>query len=285
MTTAAPAFDEQATRVDHRTTVVQTPLERHLASPASDILSAEEEARLLKLSHAGDLVARNELIERNVRLMVKLAKRYGNAVDVDDMVGEATIAIIRAIEKFDASKAGKLSTYATWWIRQRYGRMMNQSSIVHVPVDISQAVRSTVRNFERTHGTSPTDAEVHAEIGPENHRYTLERVQLARRAFATLSLDRTLTLDSDTTAHEVVGDDRNLRLQDDFVALTSDRETLRVLLTDLSYDDCDLIARRFGLADYAPHTLDEVAALTGETKIQVRRREHRILKALREVAC
>ena len=278
-------FDDPAILEPDPTPISRTPLEQLLASDKSRVLSQDEERALLRRSKKGDLNARNTLIEHNVRLMMKLAGKFRNvpgALETDELVSEATIAIIRAIEKFDENKAGKLSTYATWWIRQRMSRE-GVVPAVHIPVDVRTMVPSAVRRLTNEHGYEPTDEQVLAAL--PNTRLTLDMVTRCRAAINVLSLDAPRkTDDADSgTLHEVIADQRDLDL-DAFVDDIDNQATIAALLAELDDDDTDLLARRYGMRGYGAQPLEDIARDLGVERIDVARAEHRVLRKLRKTA-
>jgi RNA polymerase primary sigma factor len=247
------------------------------------LLTREEERDLARRKDAGDEAAKRRLIESNLRLVMSLTRNYRRAdVPLLDLIQEGNLGLIRAVEKFDYRMGYKLSTYATWWIRQAITRALaDQGRLIRLPVHVSDQARRVMRArrvLAQKLNREPTPAEI-----AETSGFTEERVhQLLDLVEDPVSLETPVG-----TGESSYSD----LIEDDTVAgpeqATAERLRSAELAEALSQLDARLraiIERRFGLAGHPPGTLDEIGKELGVTRERVRQLEARALRELRAVA-
>jgi len=243
------------------------------------LLSAEEEVYYSRLARGGDEASRQRMIESNLRLVVKIARRYVNrGLNLLDLVEEGNLGLIRAVEKFDPELGFRFSTYATWWIRQNVERaLMNQTRTIRLPVhvvkELNQCVRAT-RQLSQTldHIPTPQDIADKLDKSPEQ---VLKLLRFNERVGSVDVLigDDAKTL-VDTIADEHVSNPEELSGDDDIAA------TLDNLVGGLTPKQQEIICRRFGLRNYDVSTLEEVGKAVGLTRERVRQIQIEILAQL-----
>jgi RNA polymerase primary sigma factor len=257
-----------------------------------DLLTAEEEVELAKRIEAGDLEAKERMINSNLRLVVSIAKKYqGQELSLLDLIQEGIFGLIRAAEKFDYRKGFKFSTYATFWIRQAIQRgLANKARTIRIPVHIGQRERKLVRaerELAAELGRDPTDREVAAKA-----ELPLEELQEVRDAARTVtSLDRGVGEEEDTALGDLLpsGDPE----PDEEVSVSLAQATLRETIGDLPEPEQGVIRLRYGIDGEDPKPLRETGRRLGLSAERVRQLESRALEhlaarreisALREVA-
>ena len=247
------------------------------------LLTRDEERELARRKDAGDEFAKRRLVECNLRLVMSLTRNYRSAgVPLLDLIQEGNLGLIRAVEKFDYRMGYKLSTYATWWIRQSITRALaDQGRLIRLPVHVSDQARRVMRSrrvLAQKLNRDPTTAEIAAEAGYPEAR-VVELIDLVEDA---VSLETPLSgggsvygdlVENETSEgpEEVAAD--HLRTKEVGEALAQLEPRLR-----------ELLARRFGLEGHRPQTLDEIGRSLGVTRERVRQLETRALREIRAVA-
>ncbi len=249
----------------------------------SPLLSAEEEVDLARRLQRGDHAARQRMIESNLRLVVKIARRYLNrGLALLDLIEEGNLGLIRAVEKFDPERGFRFSTYATWWIRQTIERgIMNQTRTIRLPIHVVKEINvylRAARHLAQTLDHEPTPEEIARELDKPIDE--VKRMLGLNERVA--SVDVPMGRDSDKTLIEAIPDDSNpepsMQLQSEDV-----QQRLRAWLGQLSDKQREVVTRRFGLNGQDVATLEEVGGALGVTRERVRQIQIEALKRLREV--
>jgi RNA polymerase primary sigma factor len=245
------------------------------------LLSAADELVLARRVKQNDKRAINALIEANLRLVVHVAKRYvGQGMDLEDLIGEGNIGLIRAVSKFDPDKGFRFSTYAHWWIKQAISRaLLEGSRAVRLPVYIMEEVmrvRRTTRQLYQDLNREPTTDEIAHTLG-----LTADRIrELTIWAEKIYSLDAPLSDEEENTMGDIVPDDHspspNEAIERDML-----RQEVRRVLNNLNPRERQVIELRFGLLDDHDHTLEEVGRRLKVTRERVRQIEDRAIRKLR----
>lgn len=245
------------------------------------LLSAEEELRLAKKKADGDEDAKERLIEANLRLVVSIAKRYtGRGMSFLDLVQEGNLGLIKGVEKFDYTKGYKLSTYATWWIRQSVTRALaDQARTIRVPVHMVETINKMSkmqRKLTLELGYEPSVAEL-AEALEMTEDKVMEIMQIAREP---ASLETPIGEEDDSNLGDFVADN-NVVTPEGNVESVMLREHIDALLGDLKERERQVIVLRFGLEDGHPRTLEEVGKEFNVTRERIRQIEAKALRKLR----
>ncbi len=250
------------------------------------LLKQEEEQELAKRKDAGDDLAKQRLIEANLRLVVSVARRYSQSsggITLLDLIQEGNLGLIRAVDKYDYKTGFKLSTYATWWIRQAISRAIaDKSRLIRLPVHINETlgrVRRTSRELASEHGREPTMQELADKLELPIDKVT----QLMTMGNAPVSLDQPMGEEGDSSLGDLVEDSQGVD-PDQQAAEISMRAAVQEALTQLPERERKIIELRFGLDEGGagqPRTLEEVGQQLGVTRERIRQIEAKVLRKLR----
>lgn len=247
------------------------------------LLTPQDEIRLAARIKRGDADARAHMIKANLRLVVKIAHDYSNfGLPLLDLISEGNIGLMKAVERFDPKKGGKLSTYAAWWIKQSIKRALaNQSKTIRLPVHlvdkISKMRRVSMRLGERL-GREPTDAELAKELDMPVAKVT----QLREISVRPASLDAPIGDDDATEFGEIVGDDAAMTPFEMLRDKTM-RDEVRDLIQELDEREAMILTLRFGLDGSKPKTLEDVGRKFRVTRERVRQIQNIALTKLRRI--
>jgi len=246
------------------------------------LLTPAEEIVLAKRIKRGDKSAREHMIKANLRLVVKIARDYENlGLPLLDLINEGNIGLMKGVERFDPRKGAKLSTYASWWIKQAIKRALaNQSKTIRLPVHVVDKVahiRRAEMRLREALDREPTDEEVAEELGLDARR--VRRYRQASRA--PVSLDAPIGDDDTDRVSEVVADP-NATLPSEQLSYESDNALVQEILATLPQRERDILAMRFGLADGKERTLEEVGERFGVTRERIRQIQEQALKTIRK---
>jgi RNA polymerase primary sigma factor len=245
------------------------------------LLSVEEERELIDRIGRGDMSARDKLVESNLRLVVSIAKKYqNNGLTLMDLIQEANIGLLIAVEKFEPERGYRFSTYASWWIKQTISRALdNKSKLIRLPAYVVEGVNK-MKNVERaltiTLGREPTLEEVAKEMGLDEAK--VKKLRDSSKEIS--SLDVAVGDDDEATIGELIADTSSLTPEESMENQTR-TEVLDTILGTLEDREGDVIKYRYGLMDGEPRTLEEVGQIFGLTKERIRQIEAKALLKLR----
>jgi RNA polymerase nonessential primary-like sigma factor len=249
----------------------------------SPLLSADEEKHYARLALSGDESGRKRMIESNLRLVVKISRRYLNrGLTLLDLIEEGNLGLIRAVEKFDPDRGFRFSTYATWWIRQTIERaIMNQTRTIRLPIHVVKELNlylRAARELSQKLDHEPTAEEI-ADLVEKPVEDVKRVLKLNERV---TSIDAPLSHDSEKTVVETIADtkvsDPAQLLQDSNL-----KKNMNIWLDDLSEKQREVIIRRFGLRGHENATLEQVGEEIGLTRERVRQIQVEALKRLKEI--
>ncbi len=247
------------------------------------LLTPQDEVDLAARIRKGDKRAREQMIKANLRLVVKIARDYeGLGLPLLDLISEGNIGLMKAVERFDPSKGGKLSTYGSWWIKQSIKRALaNQSKTIRLPVHLVDKIsrmRRIALKLQEVLGREPTDEELGEELDMSASRVSLMRMAAIRPA----SLDAPIGDEDSNNFSEIVEDERAENPYEELEGKTV-TGMLRDLVTKLDERESTILRFRFGLDGGTEKTLEEVGRKFGVTRERVRQIQNIALKKLRKM--
>ncbi|MBZ6526311.1 RNA polymerase sigma factor RpoD [Aerococcaceae bacterium DSM 111021] len=246
-----------------------------------DLLSADEEVSIAKRIEEGDDLAKQELAEANLRLVVSIAKRYvGRGMSFLDLIQEGNMGLMKAVEKFDYHKGFKFSTYATWWIRQAITRAIaDQARTIRIPVHMVETINKLVR-VQRTLlqdlGREPTPEEIGAEMDLPTEKVR----EILKIAQEPVSLETPIGEEDDSHLGDFI-EDEGAMSPEAFTSSSLLREQLEDVLDTLTDREENVLRLRFGLDDGNIRTLEQVGKVFGVTRERIRQIEAKALRKLR----
>lgn len=244
-------------------------------------LTADEEKELSVLALQGDQEAINQLVNCNLKLVVPIAKRYyGCGLPLLDLIQEGNIGLIKAAEKYDATKGFRFSTYATWWIRQTISRALSdQSRAIRIPANVAELtgkIKKVSATLTQKLGRAPSEEEIAEALNIE-----VDKVKVALdMSQAVSSLDVAIGDDDDTTIGDLQPDHHAENPMSNLIA-EANREIIETVFATLSDREAQVLRLRFGLDSDQPRTLEQVGQELGVTRERIRQIETKALRKMR----
>lgn len=246
----------------------------------SPLLTAEEEVYFSRLSLKGDEPSRKRMIESNLRLVVKIARRYNNrGLPLLDLIEEGNLGLIRAVEKFDPERGFRFSTYATWWIRQTIERaIMNQTRTIRLPIHVVKELNIYLRTSKEL--VQKLDHEPTAEdIAKALDKPVADVSRMLRLNERITSVDSPLGGESDKALLDVIADEKSGGPEINLQSVDMSNNIIE-WLNELNTKQREVLARRFGLMGYEAATLEDVGSEIGLTRERVRQIQVEALKQI-----
>ena len=262
---------------------VDDPVKMYLKDIGSvKLLTSEQEVERAKRILEGDAQAKAELCERNLKLVVSIAKKYINRSSMQflDLIQEGNLGLLKAVEKFDFTKGFRFSTYATWWIRQAITRAIaDQARIIRIPVHMVETIHKLSRvskQLTQELGRDPSNAEIAERMGITEQRVN----EIQKIALDPISLESPVGEEDESKISDFV-EDESMKSPTDSAAQDILKSQLMAVIETLTPREQKVIRLRYGLDDNHPRTLEEVGKEFNVTRERIRQIEAKALRKLR----